>query len=421
MERKGSIHWAWIILATCFVNLFINYSVRLGYGVVLPEMIRNLGFGRASGGSIYNAYLFSYIAITPVAGYLTDILGARRVITACSLILGLGVFLMGTIGSFWEACLFYAIVGLGATGMWAPVLSVVQRWFSPHRRGLTLGILSTGYGLGFATMGATFPWIVHHYTWRYAWYLLGSGALVMFVVNALLLRSDPESSGNVPWGQVDELPPRERSTKKMCAKGGALPLVFKNPTFWYIGSSYFFIAYSLYGITTFMVDYAAYQIGLPLDRASLLATVHGICQVIGVLTILPLSDYLGRKKTLIISNAFITGCLIGILFSGNSWQLLFVLMGIMALFYGATFPLYGACAGDFFSRELIGTVIGAWTPLYGMGAILAHWFTGILRDTTGIYDHAFLINSCMASAALLLISFVKKGEDRNRFPLTGNA
>jgi ACS family hexuronate transporter-like MFS transporter len=195
MERKGSIHWAWIILATCFVNLFINYSVRLGYGVVLPEMIRNLGFGRASGGSIYNAYLFSYIAITPVAGYLTDILGARRVITACSLILGLGLFLMGTIGSFWEACLFYAIVGLGATGMWAPVLSVVQRWFSPHRRGLALGILSTGYGIGFATMGATFPWIVHHYTWRYAWYLLGTGALVMFLVNACCFGATLKAQG----------------------------------------------------------------------------------------------------------------------------------------------------------------------------------------------------------------------------------
>lgn len=412
MERKGSLHWAWIILATCFVNLFINYSIRLGYGVVLPEMIRNLGFGRAAGGSIYNAYLFSYIAITPLAGYLTDILGARRVITACSLILGLGVLLMGTIHSLWGACLFYAIVGLGATGMWAPVLTVVQRWFSPHRRGLALGILSTGYGLGFATMGATFPWIVYHYSWRYAWYLLGIGALVMFAVNALLLRSDPESSGYVPWGQVDELPPMERPTEKTQAQGGTLPLVFKSATFWCIGLSYFSIAYCLYGITTFMVDYAKYQIGLPLDRASLLATVHGIGQVIGVLTILPISDYLGRKKTLIISNSFITGCLIGILFSGYSWQLLFVLVGVMALFYGATFPLYGACAGDYFPRELIGTVIGAWTPMYGIGAILAHWVTGILRDTTGIYDHAFAINSCMAAAALLLISLVKKGEGR---------
>jgi sugar phosphate permease len=412
VQREAPFHWAWIILATCFVNLFINYSIRLGYGVVLPEMILNLDFGRAGAGSIYNAYLFSYIAITPLTGYLTDRLGARRVITACSLILGFGALLMGTIETLWTACLFYAIAGLGATGMWAPVLAVVQRWFSPHRRGLALGILSTGYGLGFATMGATFPWIVHHYTWRYAWYLLGAGAVVMFVINALLLRSDPEGSGYVPWGQVGTTSRLENPTLTAHDKGGSRSLAFKNPTFWRIGLSYFSIAYCLYGVTTFMVDYAIDQIGLPLDRASLLATVHGIGQIIGVLTILPLSDFLGRKTTLIISNSFITGCLVGILFSGDSWELLFSLVGIMALFYGATFPLYGACAGDYFPRELIGTVIGAWTPMYGIGAILAHWVTGILRDTAGIYDHAFVINACMAATGLCLISFLKKGEGR---------
>jgi sugar phosphate permease len=319
MEPKGSLHWAWIILGTCFFNLVINYSIRLGYGVILPEMIHNLGFSRTAGGSIYNSHFLSYMAIAPLIGYLTDRLGARRVITLCCLILGFGVFLMGTIEILWTACLFYAIVGLGAAGMWTPVITVVQRWFSPQRRGLALGIISTGPGLGLATVGALFPWIVHHYDWRYAWYILGAGALVMFIVNGLFIRSDPESSGYAPWGQVEEAPPTEIPTQKIQSKAGTIPLVFTKGTFWRIGLSYFSITYSLYGITTFMVDYAKYQIGLPLERASLLATVHGICQVIGVLIVLPFSDYLGRKKTLIISNSFITGCLIGILFGGYSW------------------------------------------------------------------------------------------------------
>jgi MFS family permease len=181
----------------------------------------------------------------------------------------------------------------------------------------------------------------------------------------------------------------------------------KKIRFWLIGLSYFSIAYSLYGITTFMVDYAKYQIGLPLEKASLLATVHGVSQVAGVLTILPLSDYVGRKRTNIISNSFITACLIGILFTGNSWKMLFILVGIMALFYGATFPLYGACAGDYFPKDVMGPVIGAWTPMYGIGAILVNWITGILRDTTGVYDCAFIINAGMAVAGLFLIRLVK--------------
>jgi len=404
-----SIHWAWIILATCFVNLFINYSVRLGYGVVFPEMIRDLGFSRTAGGSIYNAYLFSYLAITPLTGYLTDRIGARRVIATCALFLGTGVFLMGTVGSLWTACLFYAIAGLGATGMWTPVITVVQRWFAINRRGLALGILSTGYGLGFATMGIAFPWIVNHFSWRYSWYFLGAGAFVMVFANGLLLRSDPEAAGYVPWGQK-QAPSLSAQEEKTPLGRELLYQVFRNPTFWLIGVSYFSIAYSLYGITTFMVDYAKYQIGVPLEKASLLATVHGTSQIVGVLTILPLSDYLGRKKTLIISNAFITACLIGILLSGNSWAMLCTFVGILAVFYGVTFPMYGACAGDYFPKEVMGTVIGAWTPFYGLGAILVHWVTGVLRDTTGTYDYAFMISAIMAALGAVLMSAVKKSE-----------
>ena len=407
MTRKASFHWAWIILATCFVNLFINYSVRLGYGVVLPEMIKDLSLSRTAGGTIFNAYLFSYIILTPITGYLTDRFGARYVITTCTFILGVGVFLMGTVESLWTACLFYTIVGLGSTGMWTPIITVVQRWFAPNRRGLALGILSTGYGLGFATMGVVFPWIVNQFSWRYSWYFLGTGALLMVVANGLLLRSDPASAGYLPWGQ------KEGSLLTEAGKGSnskrePLSNVFKNSTFWLIGLSYFSIAYSLYGITTFMVDYAQNQIGLTFEKASFLATIHGVCQVVGVLTVLPLSDYIGRKRTIIISNAFITICLAGILLYGSSWVMLYVLVGVLAVFYGVTWPMYGACAGDYFPKEVMGTVIGAWTPFYGLGAILVHWVSGILRDSTGGYDHAFMINTVMAALAVLLICTVKK-------------
>ena len=33
-------------------------------------------------------------------------------------------------------------------------------------------------------------------------------------------------------------------------------------------------------------------------------------------------------------------------------------MALFAIFYGVTFPIYGACAGDHFPRPLLGTVIG---------------------------------------------------------------
>ena len=56
----------------------------------------------------------------------------------------------------------------------------------------------------------------------------------------------------------------------------------------------------------------------------------------------------------------------------------------------------------------MGKVIGAWTPFYGLGAILVHWVSGILRDSSGGYDHAFMINTVMAAVGVLLISAIKK-------------
>jgi sugar phosphate permease len=407
VAAKHKLHWAWVILIVCFVDLFINYSVRLGYGVVLPEMIQSLGIGRAAGGSIYNSYLFTYIAITPFTGYLTDRIGARRVITACLLVLGLGVLFMGTVDTLWSACLGFGFVGLGSTGLWTPVITLVQRWFAFHRRGFALGILSTGYGLGFATMGFAFPWVVANSSWRYAWYILGGLALAMVAVNGLLLRSDPDRFGYRPWGEDQQALSGSQNDK---APPPSVPpgSLFRDSRFWLIGCSYFAIAYSLYGITTFMVDFARYQLNFPLEKASFLATIHGIGQIVGVLTVLPLSDYLGRKRTIIISNSVICCCLAAIILVDASWLTLCILIGILALFYGPTFPIYGACAGDYFPREIMGTVIGGWTPFYGAGAILTHWITGILRDTTGSYHQSFLINVLMAIAAIVLISFVSQ-------------
>ncbi len=402
---KKHLHWAWIILAVCFADLFINYSIRLGYGVVLPEMIRDLRLSRTAGGTIFNAYLLVYIFLTPLTGFLTDRFGARRVITVCALILGLGALHMGRGDGLKAACFAFALTGVGATGMWTSVITVVQRWFAPQRRGLALGILSAGYGLGFACTGVAFPWIIAQFNWRFIWYFLGGGAWVMVAFNGWLLRSDPESAGERPWGTA---PDGQLSEPAGPSPGGVYSTIFKDRIFWLIGSSFVCVSFSLYGITTFMIDYARYQVGLPLNQAGLLATIHGVCQVGGVLTILPLSDRLGRRTTIIGINLFVALALVGVAFLGASWPVLCLLIGVLGVCYGATFPSYGALAGDYFPKEIMGTVIGAWVPFYGLGAMAVHWVSGFMRDQSGRYDESFLISAAAAMAGLFLMTRVRR-------------
>jgi len=102
-----------------------------------------------------------------------------------------------------------------------------------------------------------------------------------------------------------------------------------------------------------------------------------------------------------------------------------VILGIcfVNLFVNYSARLWRGVAGDdphpgfwqdrrriYFPREIMATVIGAWTPFYGLGAILTHWITGMLRDATGVYYHAFFINMLMAAVGMVLMCFVRRNE-----------
>jgi len=410
---KRAIHWAWVILAVGFVDLFFNYSIRLGFGVVLPEMIRSLGLNRTQGGIIFNFYLAAYVCMTPFTGNLTDRLGARPVITAFCLLLGIGTILMGTVKGFWTASLFFALVGVGASAMWTPVITVVQRWFGPERRGMALGILSTGYGLGFAAMGWLFPLLVGSFSWRFCWYGLGSGMLVMVLFNGLFLRSRPEDLQLKPWGEqtsaIENLPEQSQWKRETRFRD-----IFFTSRFWVIGTSYCFGACALYIITTFMVDYANVNLGFSFKRASFLATIHGLSQVIGVLTIPMISDRIGRKLTIVGIHCFVALSIIGILASGKDLVGLYASIAVLGVFYGALWPMYGACGGDYFRKEVMGTVIGAWTPFYGLGAISAHFIAGRIRDVSQTFEGAFILAIFFALIAALLMSRVKSPRGASR-------
>ncbi|MGQ9653119.1 MAG: MFS transporter [Thermodesulfobacteriota bacterium] len=399
---KRAIHWAWVILVVCFLDLFVNYGIRLGFGVVLPEMITSLDINRTQGGAIFNFYLGAYICLTPLMGYLTDRWGARRVISLCCIALAGGTLFMGTANRFWMACLFFGLVGVGSSGIWTPIMTMIQRWFALERRGMALGILSTGFGLGFATMGWLFPLLVASYSWRACWYVLGVAASLMVVVNAVWLRSSPENLRLAPWGGIEGgLGPI--ATRDEQGSEGRYKEVFMAPEFWAIGVSYFFIACALYIVTTFMVDYAAGELRFPFKDASLLATIHGLSQVVGVLTIPMFSDRIGRRKTLIGTNLLAAVSILGVLVSGKSIMGLYVSIAFLGVLYGPTWPLYGACGGDYFRKEVMGTAIGAWTPFYGLGAISAHFIGGRIRDVTGSFECAFMLGIIFALVAAFLL------------------
>jgi sugar phosphate permease len=399
------IHWGWVVLGTSFITLFINYSIRIGaYSVLLPKMIQDLQINMAQAGMIRAGYFLTYILFSPMMGWLMDRIGGRFVISSFCLLLGMGALLMGQASSLSTAICYHAIVGIGAAAVWTPVAALIQKWFGTARRGLALGILSPSYALGFGLMGIVLPIIVRDYSWRMGWHLLGSSGLVLIAINFLLLRDSPEKLGLLPWGEdsksIPSLPPSE------------IPFTFwdiiKNRKFWLIGTCYLFISIGVYIVSDFIVTYGVVELKIPYPVASTFISILALASIVGGFVLMTLSDFIGRAKSLVIIQSLLAlGILFIILAKGNV-SLLRVGIGWFGLVYGPIFPLYAACARDYFPKQVSGTVIGLLTLFYGVGAMVGPMMGGHLTDLTGTFKWSFGLGALASVFAGFLIGFLKR-------------
>jgi sugar phosphate permease len=257
-------------------------------------------------------------------------------------------------------------------------------------------------------MGKAAPAIIARWNWRYCFYFLGAAQLAMACVNFLFMRNKPEDKGLRPWGTSAQAPTAASPLGRAPSIRASFREFAAAPRFWLIGLSYMLIAGAVLSVTTFMVDYARNQLGFSMAAASLLSSFHGAGQILGGVGLLALSDLTGRKAMILVSNACIAACIALIILAGADQALLLACVGAFGAFYGATFPMYGACGGDYFRKEIMGTVIGLFTLFYGIGAIATNRFVGYARDLTGSFALPFAVVAGFALASAIIMTFVKK-------------
>ncbi len=400
------IHWAWVILMVSSASIFTTYSIRLSYGILMPEMILSLKITKAQAGAIASSFYLIYTIFTPLLGYLVDRASARRLLTSFSLILGIGTYLMGKPTTLFEACLFFAVVGIGASAMWTPLVTVVQRWYGGKRRGMALGILSISYAVGYGLMGLILPIIVAHDGWRACWSMLAIGAFALVPLNGIFLRNQPQEMGETPWGDPGGLKTRApvEGKKGKTGYGDLLRL----PNLWWAALSYLFIAFTAYVINTFIVTYGSMELGFAYGNAALLASSIAFGGIGGAFLLSILSDYWGRKQLLVLINLGMGLSCFLILCAGTSWLGLLAAAGFFGIFYGAVWPIYAAAAVDFFPPGTTGSVMGFWTIFYGIGLILAPTFGGYLADVTGTFMWSFLLAGLTGALSAFSFSRVQK-------------
>jgi sugar phosphate permease len=400
IKRIRTIHWAWYILGASFLTTVVSYGIRLGYGVILPEMIRSLDISKTEGGFSYSMMFVTYTLFAPIVGNLTDRIGGRKVITFFCAILAAGVLLMSTVNRLMTALLFLAIAGIGISATWTPVVVLNTRWFSSNKRGFVLGVIGLGCFIGYGILGLIYPLILARYNWRFGWITLGVLASAITIINGITLRNKPEDLGLLPWGEKGK---RSEPTSQIQYR-----VILKRKIFWQIGISYFFVSFCYYTFVSFLVTYGITEVGIRYSIAASFASILAFGGLVGSVPIATLSDSFGRKKVILVSQLVITVSVVLLIVAQSNLWMIFVSIAIFGMFFGPIFPLYSACARDYFEEGVAGTVVGGWTFIYGIGAILAPLMAGFLSDLTGTLRWGFALAGIASLTASILFLLVRK-------------
>ncbi|MHB8104540.1 MAG: MFS transporter [Dehalococcoidales bacterium] len=379
-----------LVLAACFITVFVAYAVRYGYGILLPEMLNSLGITKTDAGVIFSAFFVAYTIASPVCGYISDRYGSRWLLASFVIMLGIGAFLMSRITSILQASLFFTLAGIGSAACWAPVMALAQKWTSHEHRGKILSFIDIGSALSIISM-ALLPVVIRDLDWRVGWMILGVIGIAIGVLNFLVVKNPPDAlKGN-----------RTKNSTPKKSTGVPLSTLLRSSRFWLFGFGYLFTGFSILVPFTFLNTYAIQELSFSYDKAAILFTVLGIGAIVSKVTIGPISDKTGRLKMIFLCGVLISlGCL-GMAF-GNAVTL-FISACVFALGYGAVWALYAAAASDYFIKESSGTIIGIWTLFLGIGSVVSPIAAGWLADTTGSLSWSFGVGAMAGVMSIILL------------------
>jgi len=384
MRRRANnfSSFALLLLGSSFV--FVAYLIRFGYGVLLPRIIEDLELSHVEAGLAYSLFLLLYSVFSVISGGLFDTLGTKVISLLCC-VYGIGAVFVGFSYNYYMLVLSLALAGLGSSCSWAPMVALVSSSLPNHWRGRGIGILEVGIRISHGAVGLILPFLVLTLGWRASWWIIAALLLAYSGVFRML-------AGFLSIKRRNRGPFKYRE-------------VLSSKRFWLVGSSYFSMAFGSYLIITFLVDFLESEIGMPYVEASAMVSVMGFMGIFGTLVLTWLSDKVGRETIIAICNVLSSVSLLFLSLSLQNVAIKSLLMPVTAMygvFYGGLWPTYAACAGDVFPNA-VGTVVGLWTLMCGISALLAPITGGLIVDVTGSYAIAFQLSFITYTLAAILI------------------
>ena len=396
-------HYGWLIVAVTFFSSFNGAGIRVVPTVLIHPLEADFGWSRSAITFGISINLLLYGVAAPVVGWILDKYGPRRVMLTSMTLLSAGLYSATYVTELWHFWLTWGVmVGLGAGGM-SGVLSasVAHRWFNA-RRGLAVGILSSGSSSGQIVFIPFMLALVAYVGWR-----TGANVLVACTATAaalvwLFMRDKPGDVGLEPYneGPGAEAAPAGPNPDAPKPAGRVMGIrdAVKTPTFWLLCGVFSICGGTANGlIGTHLLPHA-------LERGFNAATVATAMGVMGGMNILGtlfsgwLTDKVDPRK-LIAAVFTLRGAALFYLTFVTDVPGLFIFTVVYGLDWFATVPPVVAIAGQTFGKQSIGRIYGWIFLAHQIGGSLMANGGGLLYDYVGEYEMAFFAGGWMGLMA----------------------
>jgi MFS family permease len=399
--------YGYIVAAAGFGIWLIGWGTYTPcFSVFFKPLLAEFGWSRAETSLAYSLSFLVQAGLAIVMGWLTDRLGPKIVMTVLGSFLGVCYLLMSQVSALWQFQINYALVGgIGVSTLTVPVMVTVSRWFE-KKRGLMIGIVQAGNGVG----GFIFPpfagWLILAYGWRSAYVMLGIIAFAGMMIVGLFLKRDPRDTGQLPDGERAFVKV-EKKHSNPGIKGAGVPLreAIHTRLFWMIAGIYFSFGFCR---STFLAHIPAHvqDLGFSLaDGANVLAVITG-SSMFSRIGMGRVADRIGNRKAFMISFAATAISLIWGLAADDLWKL-YLFAFAFGVGWGNQAVLRFSLTSEVFGIASLGLVMGLLGVAESVAATFGSYFAGYIFDVFGSYQPVFGLGIGISAMGIVLAWLLK--------------
>ncbi|MCW6534124.1 MFS transporter [Sphingomonas lycopersici] len=407
-----------LVVAATFVALLVSAGLRATPGVLMQPLELHFGWDRATISFAAAVGIFLYGLVGPFAAALMMTFGIRRTMLGGLMLMAGATFASLWMREPWHYVLSWGVISGIGSGAVASVLgaAIVNRWFAT-RQGLVMGLLSASTATGALVFLPLLAWLSTGGAWRPVVMAVSLACLALVPIVALVV---PERPGDIGTGRFGEelgsAPPAP--LKQAGTAGLAISVLLRagrKPVFWLLFGTFFVCGLTTNGLVgTHMIAFCGDHGIAPVAAAGLLSMM-GLFDLVGTTASGWLTDRYDPRKLLAVYYGLRGLSLVALPFLNFDTMSL----TIFAIFYGldwiATVPPTVKLANDAFGEQEAPIVFGWIQTGHQLGAALAAFGAGVIREATGTYLPAFVVAGATGViAAGLLLGWISRTQFHDR-------